>query len=119
MLALVFIVPGLIVGYALFLRPFLRKVAALQSFYAGADGFWAKVWAYCGKSVTIAWGYLLGGFGWALAMLDPLANAVGDPDLKDKVTSLLQSNPAVLGYLTIGISVITIAARLRSIARGA
>ena len=119
MLALVLIVPGLIVGYALFLRPFLRKVAALQSFYAGADGFWAKVWAYCGKSVTIAWGYLLGGFGCAMAMLDPLANAVGDPDLKDKVTSLLQSNPAMLGYLTIGISVITIAARLRSIARSA
>ena len=55
----------------------------------------------------------------AMAMLDPLANAVGDPDLKDKVTSLLQSNPAMLGYFTIGISVITIAARLRSIAKGA
>jgi hypothetical protein len=119
MLALVFIVPGLIVGYALLLRPFLCKVAALQSFYAGADGFWAKVWAYCGKSITIAWGYLLGGFGWAMAMLDPLANALGDPDLKDKVTSLMQSNPAMLGYFTVGISVITIAARLRSIARGA
>lgn len=119
MLVLVFIIPGLIVGYALCLRPFLRKVAALQAFYAGADGLWAKIWAYCGKSVTIAWGYLLGGLGWAMAMLDPLANAVGDPDLKDKMTSLLHSNPQVLGYLTIGISVITIAARLRSIAKDA
>ena len=68
--------------------------------------------------VRAFWGYLLGGFGSAIAMLDPLANAVGDPELKDKVTSLLQSNPQVLGYLTIGISVITIAARLRSIAKG-
>jgi len=54
-----------------------------------------------------------------MAMVDPLATVVGDPDLKDKVTSLLQSNPRVLGYLTIGISVITIAARLRSVAKGA
>ena len=119
MLVLVFIIPGLIVAYALFLRPFLCKIAALQAFYAGANGFWAKVWAYCGKSVTIAWAYLLGGLGSAMAMLDPLANAVGDPDLKDKVTSLLQSNPRVLGYLTIAMSIITIAARLRSIAKGA
>ena len=118
MLAFVFIVPGLIIGYALVLRPFLRRVPALQASYAAADGFWAKVWAYCGRSVTVTWGYLLGGFGSAMAMLDPLANAVGDPDLKDKVTALLQSNPRVLGYLTIGISVITIAARLRSIAKG-
>ena len=119
MLTLAFIIPGLIVTYALVLRPFLRKIPALQTFYAEADGFWAKVWAYCGKSVTIAWSYLLGDFGWAMTMLDPLANAVGDPDMKDKVTSLLQANPAMLGYLTIAISVITIAARLRSVAKGA
>jgi hypothetical protein len=118
MLAFGFLLPGLVVTYALVLRPFLGKVPALQASYAEADGFWAKVWAYCGKSVTVTWGYLLGGFGSAIAMLDPLANVVGDPDLKDKVTSLLQSNPQVLGYLTIGISVITIAARLRSIAKG-
>ena len=119
MFELVFIIPGLIVGYALVLRPILRKIPTLQVFYAESEGFWAKVWAYCGKSVTVAWGYLLGGFGSAMAMVDPLATVVGDPDLKDKVTSLLQSNPRVLGYLTIGISVITIAARLRSVAKGA
>jgi len=115
---LALIIPGLIIAYALVLRPFLRSIPALQVFYAEADGFWPKVWAYCGRSVTVTWGYLLGGLGSAMAMLDPLANMVGDPELKDKVTSLLQSNPKVLGYLTIGISVITIAARLRSFARG-
>jgi hypothetical protein len=60
MLELVFIIPGLIVAYALILRPFLHKIPALQVFYAESDGFWAKVWACCGKSVTVAWGYLLG-----------------------------------------------------------
>jgi len=119
LLWLLLIVPGLVVAYALLLRPVLRKIPALAKFYAEADGFWATMWAYCGKSVTVAWGYGLGGFGSAMALLDPLANAVGDPGLKDQVTGLLQSNPKVLGYLTITISVITIAARLRSIAKGA
>jgi len=119
MLALVFIIPCLIVTYAVLLRPWLRKIPALLAFYAEADGFWARVWAYCGKSVTVAWGYLLGGFGSAMALLDPLAKVVGDPDLKDQVTTLLQSNPKVLGYITIWISLVTIAARMRSIAKGA
>ena len=119
MLSLILIVPGLVVGYALLLRPILHKVPALAAFYAEADGFWAKVWASCGKSATVAWGYALGGLGSAMALLDPLANAVGDPALKDQVTTALQSNPKILGYLTIGISVITIAARWRSIAKGA
>jgi hypothetical protein len=53
-----------------------------------------------------------------MALLDPLARVVGDPDLKEQVTSLLQSNPKVLGYVTISISLITIAVRMRSIAKG-
>ena len=64
-------------------------------------------------------GLVIYAFYHAPGMVDPLATVVGDSDLKDKVTSLLQSNPRVLGYLTIGISVITIAARLRSVAKGA
>ena len=77
MLSLILIVPGLVVGYALLLRPILHKVPVLAAFYAEADGFWAKVWASCGKSATVAWGYALGGLGSAMALLDPLANAVG------------------------------------------
>lgn len=115
MLFLMFVMPGLIVGYALLLRPLLHKIPALQKFYAEADGFWAKVWAICGKSITLAWSYMLGGIGSGLAMLDKIAPAVGDPDLKDKVTEALQSNPRVIGYILTGISVITIAARLRSL----
>lgn len=113
----ILILPGLIVAYALILRPVLSKIPKLQKFYAEADGFWATVWAYCGKSMTVAWGYALGGVGSAMALIEPLATAVGDPGLKDQVTTALQSNPKILGYITIGISVITIAARLRSIAK--
>jgi hypothetical protein len=113
----ILIVPGMIVAYAMVLRPLLHGIPQLQKFYADADGFWAKVWAICGKSVTVAWGYILGGVGSALALVDPVATELGDPGFKDQVSSMLQSNPKVLGYVTIAISVITIAARLRSIAK--
>lgn len=113
----ILIVPGLACLYAMILRPLLRKVPSLKEFYDDADGFWAKVWAYCGNSVTVAWGYILGGIGSALALVDPLAAMLGDPDLKNQVTTALQSNPKYLGWFTIGVSLITIAARLRSVIR--
>ena len=50
--------------------------------------------------------------------LEPIASALGDPDFKLQVTGALQSDPKILGYVAMGISIITIAARLRSVARG-
>lgn len=117
MIALILIVPGMIVLYALVLRPILHRIPALAKFYSEADGFWSNIWAMCGKSITIAWSYIVGGIGSAFALLDPISSALGDPDLKNQVTNALQSNPKVLGYVTIGISVITIAARLRSLSK--
>lgn len=117
LLLLILILPGLVVLYALVLRPLLHRIPALAKFYADADGFWAKVWAICGNSTTLAWSYIVGGIGSAFALLDPISSVLGDPDLKTQVANLLQSNPQVLGYVTIGISAITIAARLRSIGK--
>ncbi len=113
----ILIVPGLIVAYAMVLRPMLHGIPALARFYAESDGFWQKVWAICGKSATMAWSYIVGGVGTAFALLDPIATALGDPQLKDQVTGMLQSNPKVLGYFAIGVSVITILARVRSIGK--
>lgn len=118
MLFVVFVAPGLVVAYALLLRPVLRRIPAFQTFYADADTFWQKVWALCGKSVTVAWGYILGGVGAAVSLVDPLASALGDPNVSDQVKTALQSNPKILGWFAIGVSVITIVARLRSIAKG-
>lgn len=114
---LILIVPGLACLYAMILRPMLHKIPALATFYAEADGFWQKVWAICGKSITVAWGYILGGIGSSLALVDPVSAALGDPDLKTQVTTALQSNPQILGYVTIAISIITIIARLRSVGK--
>ncbi|WP_141339694.1 hypothetical protein [Bradyrhizobium sp. USDA 3458] len=119
MIWLALTLPGLIVAYFLFLRPVLHAIPALKTFYDEADGFWAKVWAICGKSVTIAFSAFVQAVGWALQWIDPLASMLGDPDLKAQITSTLQANPQLLGYVLMGISAITIAARLRSIAKAA
>lgn len=109
------IVPGLVAGYALILRPLLHKIPAFAGFYARADGFWQTAWALCGNSLTVAWGYLLGGVGAALGMLQPIASLLGDPGLQGQVTDTLKSSPQVLGWVMFGISLITILARIRSI----
>lgn len=109
-------VPGAIVGYWLFVRPFLRALPQLKKFYERADGFWATVWAFCGNSLTIAWMYAVQLVGQLFSFIDPLANFLGDPDFRANMTELLGANPAVLGYVMMAISAITIVARLRGIA---
>lgn len=111
------ILPGLIVAYALFLRPVLGAMPALKQFYVEADGFWQKVWALCGKSVTLAFAYFVQAVSWCLQWIDPISSALGDPDLRNQITENLQANPKVLGYVLMAISGITIAARLRSLAK--
>lgn len=112
------IIPGLIVGYFLFLRPVLKAIPALKNFYAEADGFWAKVKALTGNSLTVAWSYFMIVVGTVMQWIDPIATMLGDPDFKTQVTGTLQANPKILGYVLMGISAVTIAARLRSIAKG-
>jgi hypothetical protein len=118
MIYLVLVVPGLVVAYFIFLRPVLAAIPALKQFYTEADGFWAKVKALAGNSLTIAWGYFMAGIGFVAQWIEPLGNVFGDPDLKSQITDTLQANPKILGYVLMGISAVTIAARLRSISRG-
>ena len=116
----VLIVPGLALFYAMILRPLLHKIPQFKQFYTEADGFWEKVWALCGNSLTIMWGYLLAGFGSSLEVLDWAAAAFGDPDmnLKQHIMDTLKDYPNLTAYALMIISGITIASRLRSIIRG-
>lgn len=116
----ILIIPGLACFYAIILRPLLHKIPKFQRFYTEADGFWEKVWALCGNSLTILWGYLIGGFGSMLQVMDWLAQIFGDPDLdmKTKVTDLLKDHPQYAAYALMAISGITVASRLRSIVKG-
>lgn len=111
------ILPGLIVGYFLFLRPVLHTLPMLKRFYDEADGFWATAWALCGKSLTMVWAFVLQGLSWALQWIDPIASMVGDPDLRTQITDTLGANPKLLGYVLMAVSFITIAARLQGLVK--
>ena len=113
------IVPGAIVAYVLYVRPILHALPQLKKFYADADGFWQTVWALCGKSATLAFAAFVQVVSWALQWIDPIASVFGDPDLRQQLTDMLQANPHMLGKVLMVISFITVAARLRSIARSA
>ena len=114
---LLFVVPGLVCGYLFWVRPALAAMPAFRTFYADADGFWASVWAICGKSATMAWSYLLAGLGMLVQFIDPLAAALGDPDLHNQVTDALASDPKILGYFAMAVAAVTLASRLRTIGR--
>jgi hypothetical protein len=113
----ILIVPGLACGYVFWVRPVLEAMPAFKKFYTEADGFWNKVWAICGKSATMAWGYVLAGVGAAVQFIDPLASAVGDPNLHDQVTQALASDPKILGYFAMFVAAVTVASRLRTIGK--
>ncbi|MGY4179826.1 hypothetical protein ACVIHH_005117 [Bradyrhizobium sp. USDA 4518] len=82
--------------------PVLHAIPALKSFYAEANTFWGKVWALTGRSVTVLWGLFLTGIGTVFQWLDPIAAALGDPDLKAQVMEALEDNPQYLAYVLMG-----------------
>jgi hypothetical protein len=110
---LAFVAPILVVVYVLWLRPLAR--AQFGALYEYADGFWSKAWALCGKSYTLAVGYVIQFFGFLFQMIDPVAELFGDPELKQQIADALQANPKVLGVLMSVISAVVIVARLVSI----
>lgn len=75
---------------------------------------WEKVKAFCLNSVTIAWGYILAFAGAVMQVIDSAADALGDPNLKQQISDAI-GDAKTVGRLMLGISVITIIARLRSI----
>lgn len=109
----ILILPGLAVAYFFYLRPILRALPMFKRFYEEADGFWQTVWALVGKSATMVWSIFLQFLSWALQAIDPIANYLGDPELKQQITDALQANPQILGWILMAISFVTIAARLR------
>ena len=118
MWTLLLVLPGLIAAYLTFLRPVLKALPALKGFYAEADTFWQKAWALCGNSLTVAWSYALLVAGGILNQIDPIAAILGDPNFREQIADVLHSDPKALGYFAMTVSAVTIAARLRSIAKG-
>jgi hypothetical protein len=74
----------------------------------------ARIKAFCLHSLTVAWGYLLAIVGGMMAIVDNIGDALGDPALKDQVGAAI-GDARTAGRILLGISVITILARLRSL----
>jgi len=75
-----------------------------------------KLKTFCLNSLTIAWGYLLALAGVILQLVDAAGDVLGDPAIKDQVSAAI-GNPTSAGRVLLVISIITVAARLRSIRR--
>ena len=73
-----------------------------------------KIKAFCLKSATVAWSYVLAIFGAIMQAADSIADALGDPNLKDQISSAI-GDAKTVGRILLGISVINIIVRLRSL----
>ena len=74
----------------------------------------AKIKASCLHSLTIAWSYVLALVGGAMSVIDNIGDALGDPNLKDQVSAAI-GDTRIAARVLLGISIITILARLRSL----
>jgi len=75
---------------------------------------WKKIKAFCLSSLTIAWGYCLAFAGLIMQGIDTLADALGDPNLHDQISAAV-GDAKTAGRILLGISIVTIFARLRSL----
>lgn len=75
---------------------------------------WGRIKACCLNSLTVAWGYCLACAGTTMQCIDMLADVVGDPNFKDQLSSAI-GDPRTVGRILLGVSIVTIMARLRSL----
>ena len=75
---------------------------------------WTRIKACCLNSLTVAWGYCLAFVGATMQAIDNIADALGDPALRDQISAAIGDTRTV-GRILLGVSIITIIARLRSL----
>jgi hypothetical protein len=73
-----------------------------------------RIKTVCLHSLTIAWSYVLAFVGLLMSAVDNIGDALGDPNLRDQI-SAATGDAKTAGRILLGISVITILARLRSL----
>jgi hypothetical protein len=69
--------------------------------------------SFCRRSLTIAWAYVLAAAGVLMQALPSVLDLLGAPEVSEAIKAVLPG-PAVSVY-TIGIAVVTYAARMRSL----
>lgn len=75
-----------------------------------------KIKAACLHSATIAWSYCIALAGVAASVVDDLADALGDPGLKEQISAAV-GDTRTTGRILLAVSVVTIVARLRTLRR--
>jgi len=75
---------------------------------------WARIKAGCLHSLTMAWGYCLACVGAVMQAIDTIADALGDPNLRDQISAAI-GDAKTVGRILLAVSIVTIIARLRSI----
>jgi len=83
----------------------------------GVEGFalmFRELKVICLHSLTVAWGYVLAIAGAAMTAIDNIDDALGDPNLRDQINNAI-GDTRVAGRILLGISIVTILARLRSL----
>ena len=78
---------------------------------------WARIKGFCLHSLTVGWGYCLAAVGVVMQGIDTAADALGDPNLRDQINAAI-GDAKTAGRILLGISVVTIVARLRSLRKG-
>jgi hypothetical protein len=73
-----------------------------------------KIKKACLSSLTIAWGYCLALAGATLQVIDYIADPLGDSEVRSQIVAAV-GDPQIAGRILLGISLITIVARLRSL----
>ena len=76
----------------------------------------ARIKAVCLHSMTIAWSYCIALTGALASIVDDLADALGDPGVKDQISAAI-GDVRMTGRVMLAISVVTIIARLRTLRR--
>lgn len=79
---------------------------------------WRRIKACCLNSLTIAWSYCLAFAGVMMQAIDATADAFGDPVLRDQISAAIDDTRTV-GRILLGVSIVTILARLRSLRKEA
>jgi len=75
---------------------------------------WKRIKACCLNSLTIAWSYCLAFTGAVMQAADTIADALDDPALRDQISAAI-GDARTVGRILLGISILTILARLRSL----
>jgi len=77
----------------------------------------AKIKEICLHSATIAWSYCVALVGALASVIGEVADALADPTLKDQIATAI-GDARTTGRILLGISIVTIIARLRTLRKG-